>query len=592
MGRQNTELAFLKNYPYKGSLLISAPAGIAAYVKEHLSQKFAETDTSQNHFFGRNLHNTKFIDHKILSIQDDQLIAADGVMLNDDELKTKYRAQNLAEVYGKAWQKNGKNLFDEIEGEISLIAYNSSTATAQAFCSRSGTKAIYYYHTPDCFIACSDMFTLAKVLRLMQLPYTLNEFAAYCFLTYGHLVANLTLIKEVYRLEPGMLVEYTPSGVNTLPYGILTNHPQLAGTETELLSEYNKRFNHAVKAAYQKDVAYGYQHVAQLSGGLDSRMNLIAAFDMGYKKQTVLNFGIKNCWDTHIAKEISTKLSLGFKFVELDLDKYYDNIWEPLLFTNCQIYYSAALHTLYANKHIDFSNYGFMHTGQVGDAVLATSLFKKEEHEKPDINSVRRFSNRFYKTIEPELQKLLEKYQTKDVSNYNIIVNNFTISGNWIINHFTEIISPFQHKEVLFYTKRIPQVHKLHYKMYYNWMKQYHPISVGFRHQRTMRRTLPATPRLANSIRYRFDTFYIKHIAKHLKSEMLPDEGQLQQNEKLNRSFNNILAHYLPLLPSKALANDVELHYNEGNFKEKTFCVSLLAIYRLLFDPEGELKDW
>jgi len=57
-----------------------------------------------------------------------------------------------------------------------------------------------------------------------------------------------------------------------------------------IIDELDNLFVEAVKAEYDKDIEYGFKHVSTLSGGLDSRTNLLTAHRLGYKDVLCLCF--------------------------------------------------------------------------------------------------------------------------------------------------------------------------------------------------------------------------------------------------------------------------------------------------------------
>lgn len=94
-------------------------------------------------------------------------------------------------------------------------------------------------------------------------------------------------------------------------------HPQNM-TEDEAVYMIDKAFRKAVKREFDKDREYGYEHLVDLSGGLDSRMVAWVAHEMGYTKQTNYTYCKAKYLDFKISSRIASDLQHEYYFKQLD----------------------------------------------------------------------------------------------------------------------------------------------------------------------------------------------------------------------------------------------------------------------------------
>src|SRR5690606_29863601 len=122
---------------------------------------------------------------------------------------------------------------------------------------------------------------------------------------------------EIKRLMVGYYIKIKNNTLIHEKYYTLRNEP-IEISEKEAIDEIDKRFRDAVELAFEKDKEYGYKHIATLSGGLDSRMTVWVAHELGYSNQLNLTFSQSNYLDETIAKEIAIELKHEWLFKALD----------------------------------------------------------------------------------------------------------------------------------------------------------------------------------------------------------------------------------------------------------------------------------
>jgi HAD superfamily phosphatase (TIGR01668 family) len=76
--------------------------------------------------------------------------------------------------------------------------------------------------------------------------------------------------------------------------------------ENELIDMLDNRFRKAIQLEYNKDLEYGYKHICELSGGLDSRMSLWIATELGFSDITAITYCKSGYLDQQIAEQIES----------------------------------------------------------------------------------------------------------------------------------------------------------------------------------------------------------------------------------------------------------------------------------------------
>ena len=188
-------------------------------------------------------------------------------------------------------------------------------------------------------------------MRNNNIKYTFDKIGAYFLLTYGYMLEDYTLFKEIKKLNAGKYIKIKNDNFEIHTYFEVDNTPDNTLTEEEIIENVDKLFRNAVKLEFEKDKEYGYKHVASLSGGLDSRMTTWVAHELGYWEQLNVTFSQTDYLDETIAKSIARDLKHEWLFKALDNGNYLKNIDEMI-----EINFGICLYS--GNAHVN----NFMNT--------------------------------------------------------------------------------------------------------------------------------------------------------------------------------------------------------------------------------------
>lgn len=106
--------------------------------------------------------------------------------------------------------------------------------------------------------------------------------AAYQMLTFGHMEDERTYARQIRRLRGGTCLLWRRGTAEVREYHTFHRHPErfVGQSREQILQALDETFRRAVEREYSKDEEYGRLHLADMSGGLDSRMGAWVAHEL------------------------------------------------------------------------------------------------------------------------------------------------------------------------------------------------------------------------------------------------------------------------------------------------------------------------
>ena len=193
----------------------------------------------------------------------------EGYVLNRQELVENTGEESWENTYIKL---SSRDTFP-IELRGSFCGFNLNLAGCKCFfADHVGSKALYYYLKEDKLIVSTRLQWILRVLSDNNIEYHFNELSAKYMLTYGFMLDDSTFISEVKRILPGNKIILSGQGIKTMQYYLPSINHTLDVSEDTEIRMIDASFRMAVQREFEKDREYGYKHLVDLSGGLDSRM--------------------------------------------------------------------------------------------------------------------------------------------------------------------------------------------------------------------------------------------------------------------------------------------------------------------------------
>jgi asparagine synthase (glutamine-hydrolysing) len=494
------------------------------------------------------------------------------------------------EIVIELYQKSGDTFFAGFRGSFSGALFDKEKDKWIIFTDHIGSKHIYYDERNGNLLVSSEMSSLYDIYYKRNIPYSLDPQAAYMLLSYGYMLNDYTLCKEIKRLKPGSYLTYQKGNLKIKNYYSLPEEYDYSITENEAIEKVDKLFRKAIELQFEKDKEYGYKHLVALSGGLDSRMTTWVAHEMGYTDQLNFTFSQSDYLDETIAKNIAADLKHEWLFKALDNGVFLKNLDEVNRISGGHIIYYGLSHGYSALKYINFDNLGILHSGQLGDVVIGS--FAKQQ--KP----IYRYSGEG--AYSKKLLEEVDNYKSVrkdpiDYEKYLMLERGFNgaLTGSLSSQLYTETMSPFYDVELLDFCLKIPLKMRVNHKLYKKWiLKKYpqaaeyiwektktmitnNPVGIPYKGRKIPLKQIPS--KVLNKLG-------LKQGGTNSKFHMNPLDYWYKTNPDLKKFQDTYFDQNIDRLSQfPDLRADCKFLYNEGTAREKNQVLSLLSAMKLFF---------
>jgi asparagine synthase (glutamine-hydrolysing) len=511
--------------------------------------------------------NPKFEEDKIFFENEKIIFGLDGVILNSKNFNWK-KGNFYSEI-----EKKGISIVNELKGEFSGFIYFKETDTLNVFVNKTATKQVFYFQKENQFISTPNLEILLKVKTELGYFNYLNKSEVYYYLTFFSYFENKTFVQDVFKIEGGKYVSLG-NKIELISYYDF-NKIQIKNQNIKsIISDLNDTFITALKLEYDKEQEYEYSHLATLSGGLDSRMNVMLAHHLNYKLETFC-FSQKDYLDEKISGKIAKDLKLKYDFYDLDSGDYLLNIDEKTDINYGMQFYAGSAHLLYTLNRIDKEHYGLLHTGQIGDGVLGGIISRNK-------------TSNYFSKVESNLlinridfEKIdTSKYRDQEIFKLYQRVFNLTNYGSFVSEYSQlYLVSPFFDIHFLEVALSIEPDLKYNEKVYIQWINQSHPEISKYIWERTkMKPNHTFKTDLSKYTNYLYKKFYLL-TNNEQKLSMNPVQYWYKINPLLKNYFETYFEKHIKLVETdRVLFNDLKYYFNEGSVYEKTTVLTLLSV--------------
>lgn len=430
--------------------------------------------TEAGKFLVRSRIGAKFSGDHLIEENKFYFLVIDGVILNKDEL------------YGNDKEWKGRLLFEIVEERDRTLSklrgtyygclIDKRTNTATLFCDHIKSKQLYYASNgKGGFVAGGTLKEVRNFLVDNGNTCGIKEKAAYHMLTYGFMLDGETIVDNIQRIPVGHYLEFSSSGHSLIKYYSFNEVDSSVLNYRDTVERCDELFRIATDRAFRKDNEYDLRHVASLSGGLDSRMTVFVAHDLGYTEQLNLTFSQSYYLDETIAHKIAIALDHEWQFRNLDGGNFFYGIDElaQLVEGNCYLFSVAHGYRMY--QSLPHESTGIIHTGQIGDAVLAVSKYSEVKKDYVGHKAFSSFLKERLLEFEPE------KYYESDYQHYfhNRLLNGMN-AGLAGAQKYSETYSPFYDVDFLNFVLSIPEEWKFQHRLYLDWVNIKYPQAAQY----------------------------------------------------------------------------------------------------------------
>lgn len=506
----------------------------------------------------------------------------EGYILNRQELTEVAAEETWEDVYVKLCSKN--TFPTELRG--SFCGFNINADGYKCFFTdHVGSKALYYYLKDDRLVVSTRVKWIIKVLSSNNIEYHYDEQAARYMLTYGFMLDDSTFISEVKRIMPGYKMIMDGQSARSVQYYMPSITHTLEISEEEAIQMIDVSFRKAVKREFDKDKEYGYKHLVDLSGGLDSRMVTWVAHDLGYDKQTNFSYCKMGYLDFKISSQIAKDLKHEYYFKSLDDFQWIYSVEDILRLNNGAALYSGITGGRESLSNFDSKKFGIEHTGMIGDVII--SSFAKNEiraYEKPEFGR-----NQYSYLLNYEFSdEILSKYENQEI--FDIYTRGFlgAMSTYTIRQNYFEVASPFLDVDFIETCFSIPVKFRAKHNIYLKWINKCYKDAAKYGWEKW------AGVKPKKELELLKDGVFVIRIIKWLLRKLAGYEisdnmnpiNYWYANDKQAQSFfeqyfnDNINAKCF----GDELRSDISKLFNEGTGNEKTQVLTVLGMAKLYFN--------
>ena len=411
-------------------------------------------------------YSCRFADDKVEADNESYLVLADGVVLNKKELQTNHpNGKTLADYYRRCYDE--PKSIKKLIGPFTTVVFNKAKGNGIAFGNQTGDASVFYgYNKASGTLYLSNNFN--AVFEGCR-PKAICERAAHYLLTYGFIVDDSTIAEGIYRLQAGKLLRFDKQGVNVEQYHRFNFHDKIEITLDEAIEKVDVLFRKAVQRCFEKDMEYGYtQHLADMSGGLDSRMTNVVARDLGYTNIVNISYSQSGSSEQKTAQVVALKLGNPLYHRSLDDASFIYDTKETIL----EEYGVAYAHGITGGRQflklIDFSNFGLEHTGQIGDVVISQFFPKTVPFQNSD-------AKRMSEVLQQRFPLKAEGFATNEEFAFYTRAFQGALSTHYMRANYTYAVSPFLDPELLEFCASLPDEIRASHRLYWNWIDRKYP---------------------------------------------------------------------------------------------------------------------
>lgn len=441
-----------------------------------------------------------------------------------------------------------------------------------------GSKAVYYYQDATRLAASSDLGSLAKTLRKNGIACHLDENAVRYMLTYGFMVDDTTFIREVKRVLPGQSIIWKGGTAEKATYYLFDNTATENWSREEAIEQIDAAFRQAIRREFEKDREYGYRHLVDLSGGLDSRMVCWVAHELGYTDQVNFTYCRSNYLDHAISEKIAMDLKHEYLFKPLDDAQWLYDIDEIVQENNG----AALYHGITGGKRflslLNPGMFGIEHTGMVGD-VIPSSFYGEERtaYGKPAFG-MHQYSNRLHYDFDPGI---LSRFPNQEI--FALYVRGLLgAASSYIIRqNYFETGSAFLDVDFLNTCLKMPFSYRAKHSIYLDWIEKKYPQAAEYGWEKwggvKPKKSHIKYRRVVTSVRLA-DHFVKKLLGKPQQDNMNPLDYWYGQDKRLQEYYQEYFDRNIGKTQvSDDLRKDMERLFREGNASEKGMVLTILG---------------
>ena len=510
----------------------------------------------------------------------------EGVLLNKKKLLNEFALKDFQTLIQELYQQKKSGVIKEFEGEYRGFIYDKSEGKLFVFTNITSTQRVFYGKFEDQIFIETNLVRLNETLKNAGISTKPDQESIYQLLCFSNLIEDKTPIQNVKKLRDGHFLEIDSSAgkCDEKIYFDLPEIPAFNKSKEVAIDRIHEIFTDSVLLEYEKDNEFGTDHLALLSGGLDSRIAMFYALQNNQKPGNALCFSQSNYFDHSISEKIAEDLDIHYEFIPLDGGKFLRKIDELTEISEGMVFYTGGIHVQHAVENMQYENFSLFHSGQIGDGVLG-GFNTEPKRKKPSSFKIVE-DRKFFPKVQNSLEESLKKYDTEELFLLRNVAYNRTVLGAHDFQQKRYQTSPFMTKDFLKFAISLPEEWKFNHRFYIEWINKHCKEATKYRWERTLMKPNAhwKTQFGDQFLKRGFKIVTDKILRSPQNGSMYPYGFYFENDPVLQKYYQNYFEENIYRLENyPELLRDVQELFSARDFHLKSKAVNILAIFKLYF---------
>lgn len=512
-----------------------------------------------NFIYGRSVLD-KFLNDRVLYEDGDLIIGFEGFFFNKQTEKS-------YDTIKQWYVEKSMDFVNDIKGQFSGFIFDKKLNKLFLFNDNLSTKPLYIYSNDDMVIFASELKVISILLSELKIEKELDYDAVYSMLTFGYILNNLTYIKNTKKLKYASILEVDEQLIiKENSYFVYNQVENFNLSKKEIIDEIDRLLLNSVNNCWNKDLEYNYNHYSLLSGGLDSRVNLLVAKELKYKEIMTMTYSQSKSGDQQVAQKIAKEEKFKHLFYSLDNGLFLEKDLENYVFANDGLANLIGVASGYDFlSGVTHNKYGALHTGQIGDVLFGStvksnfSLEKGMMSDRIDLLDKMTFINEFQNKYNdnPEIFGFEQRQQ------------HGTLNGDRMLSCFTDLLSPFYDRELISFCLTIPKKYKKNEAIYLDYFNEKHKNIANYPWESAGVKPINITyVKIAQNIK-RYKNALLRRLGFSI-NDMNPFDVWLRKNNNIQLNLNATFESNIKYIKDEELVTILkEMYYHDIKYSSK-----------------------
>lgn len=533
----------------------------------------------------------KFKRDKLFFENNEIIVLLDGVILNKFDLINKFKLGGWKETFIHLYKKDKTGFINILRGPFRGVILDKNNNILLTFTNQTGEKAFFYTQLGGKLFIASHNDFIVEYLKKKKIKYSLNLVGVNQLLTVGYMLNNNTPINDCFRITAGCYLhfDFSKMVVRIVRYHLFSSFPQNTLSLDDSIEQFDILYRNAIKRIFSKNQEYGYKHIIDLSGGLDSRMINFVANELGYKDITSICYSQTGSADNKISKKISKYLGHTYIFEPLDRGEFLHDIDKLTALHGGQVVYFISTGAYGLFSKLDMSNFGISTMGTFASNINAL-LTESDIHTSPNLTNIR-----YSKIIDIDVPKAyFDGFKTfEEFNTYGF--NTHLINDSMIVRqNFTEAFSPMSDVDVAEFLGKMPISYRKSRIILKKWIVEKYPKASKYLWQHSMKPLSKENKFYFPKAIFDCKKIFIKFFNKILrilgiryailaKDEMNPFDEWYNTTLSLRNFIHEYYDKNFYLIKDEELKIDIEKLFNTESSIDKLLVINILSILKRYF---------